>query len=316
MGKYLLPLMLCAALLCGCGKSEKKLKIGISVPAATHGWTGGVVWHAEQAKKRLESANKDVAVTVATSGSGAAQVNAIEQLMMQNPDALVILSQEPEPLDNVCKLAKQRGIYLVVVSNPLPSKAEDVFVNGDNTSLGEAAAVAMGNALGGKGDILVMEGVLCPINTERVNGFKKILKAKYPKIRILDSQPTDWNTEKGLKLMEKYLQKYAKVDGVWAGDDDVLIGALKAYKESKRKDVKVFVGGGGAKAIVRMVKEKDPLVKATVTYPPRMIETGADLALKGLRNNKKNPGAREIVVKSEVVTPANAEKHYFPDSLY
>ena len=105
MGKYLLPLMLCAALLCGCGKSEKKLKIGISVPAATHGWTGGVVWHAEQAKKRLESANKDVAVTVATSGSGAAQVNAIEQLMMQNPDALVILSQEPEPLDNVCKLA-------------------------------------------------------------------------------------------------------------------------------------------------------------------------------------------------------------------
>ena len=116
--------------------------------------------------------------------------------------------------------------------------------------------------------------------------------------------------------MEKYLQKYSKVDGIWAGDDDVLIGALKAYKESKRKDVKVFVGGGGAKAIVKMVKDKDPLVKATVTYPPRMIEIGADLALKGLRNNKKNPGAREIVVKSEVVTPANAAKHYFPDSLY
>jgi ribose transport system substrate-binding protein len=250
MGKLLIPFLLCAALFCGCGKSEKKLKIGISVPAATHGWTGGVVWHAEQAKKRLEAANKDVAVTVATSGSGAAQVNAIEQLMMQNPDALVILSQEPEPLDNVCKLAKQRGIYLVVVSNPLPSKAEDVFVNGDNTSLGEAAALALGNALKGKGDILVMEGVLCPINTERVYGFKKVLKAKYPKIRILDSQPTDWNTEKGLKLMEKYLQKYTKVDGVWAGDDDVLIGALKAYKESKRKDVKVFVGGGGSKAIV------------------------------------------------------------------
>ena len=97
---------------------------------------------------------------------------------------------------------------------------------------------------------------------------------------------------------------------------EMLIGALKAYKESKRKDVKVFVGGGGSKNIVKMVKDKDPLVKATVTYPPRMIETGADLALKGLRNNKKNPGAREVVVKSEVVTPANAEKHYFPDSLY
>jgi ribose transport system substrate-binding protein len=116
--------------------------------------------------------------------------------------------------------------------------------------------------------------------------------------------------------MEKYLQKYGKVDGVWAGDDDVLIGALKAYKESKRKDVQVFVGGGGSKTIVKMVKENDPLVKATVTYPPRMIETGADLALKGLRNNKKNLDAKEVVVKSEIVTSANADKHYFPDSLY
>ena len=71
-----------------------------------------------------------------------------------------------------------------------------------------------------------------------------------------------------------------------------------------------------AKAIVRMVKENDPLVKATVTYPPRMVEIGADLALKGLRDGKKNTGAREVVVKSEVVTPANAAKHYFPESLY
>ena len=71
MRKLLLPVMLCAILFCGCGKSEKKLQIGISVPAATHGWTGGVVWHAEQAKKRLEKDNADVSVTVATSGSGA-----------------------------------------------------------------------------------------------------------------------------------------------------------------------------------------------------------------------------------------------------
>ena len=80
--------------------------------------------------------------------------------------------------------------------------------------------------------------------------------------------------------------------------------------------MKVFVGGGGSKTIVKMVKDKDPLVKATVTYPPRMIEIGADLALQGLRNNKKNSGPREVVVKSEVVTPANADKHYFPQSLY
>ena len=175
-----------AADLCGCGTipEKKKLRIGISVPSATHGWTGGVVWSAERAEKSIEAANPDVDVMIATSANTAAQVDAIENLLMQNIDALVVLSQEPEPLDNVCRQAKTRGVYLVVVSNPLPSGAQDVFVNGDNASFGAAAGEAMGQALNGKGDILVLEGFLCPINTERVESFKKVLADKYPGIRI------------------------------------------------------------------------------------------------------------------------------------
>ncbi|MDD4816778.1 MAG: substrate-binding domain-containing protein [Victivallaceae bacterium] len=313
-------LLMAAALLilCGCGDSgEKKLRIGISVPSATHGWTGGVVWSAERAEKNIEAANPDVDVMIATSANTAAQVDAIENLLMQNIDALVVLSQEPEPLDNVCRQAKTRGVYLVVVSNPLPSGAQDVFVNGDNASFGAAAGEAMGQALNGKGDILVLEGFLCPINTERVESFKKVLADKYPGIRILDSQPTDWNTERGLKVMESYLQKYPKIDGVWAGDDDVLLGVLTAYAESKRTDVKAMVGGGGSRAIVRKVMDKDPVVKATVTYPPQMVEVGAAKALDGLRNGGKPVGGEvEIIVKSEVVTPDNAAAYYFPDSRY
>ena len=134
---------------------------------------------------------------------------------------------------------------------------------------------------------------------------------------FLDSQPTDWNTERGLKVMESYLQKYPKIDGVWAGDDDVLLGVLTAYAESKRTDVKAMVGGGGSKAIVRKVMDKDPVVKATVTYPPQMVEVGAARALDGLRNGGKPVnGEVEIIVKSEVVTPDNAAAYYFPDSRY
>jgi len=315
--KKLLAMLFAVALLCGCGESEKKLKIGISIPAATHGWTGGVVSSAENAKSAIEKENPDVEVVIATSNTAAGQVDAIETLLAQNIDALVVLSQEPEPLDRVCMRAKKSGVYLVIVSNPLPSNCQDVFVNGDNASFGYAAGIAMGEALLGEGDILVMEGYLCPINTERVENFKRALAESYPNIRILDSQPTDWNTEKGLKLMENYLQKYPKVDGVWAGDDDVLIGALKAYEESKRTDVKAMVGGGGGKVIVKKVMDNDPVVKATVTYPPQMVEVGAEKALKGLRNNKVTaPEDVEIIVKSEVVNPANAANYYFPDSRY
>lgn len=194
----------------------KKLKIGISVPSATHGWTGGVVWSANRAKKLLEKENKDVEVIVTTGATTAEQADRIENLIARKVDALVMLCQEPGPLTPVCERAKEQGIYLVIVSNPLLKPIHDHFVNGDNRSLGEAAAEAIGTLIEGKGDILVMEGIPCPINTDRVEGFKAVLAEKYPGIRIMESQPAWWNTEKGMNLMEVYLQKYKKIDAVSA----------------------------------------------------------------------------------------------------
>ncbi len=238
---FLLAALLLLGAGCGDG-SGKKLRIGISIPAATHGWTGGVVWSAERAKKNLEAENPDLQVIVTSSANTADQVNRIENLIARNVDALVVLAQEPGPISDICAKAARQGIFLVVVSNPLDQPVQDVFVNGDNRSFGAAAAKAMGRILEGKGDILMMEGVPCPINTDRVESFRETLSKEFPGIRILESQAAWWNTEKGLSLMENYLQKYPKIDAVWAGDDDVLVGALKAYEESGRKDVKAMIG--------------------------------------------------------------------------
>lgn len=303
-------------LVAGCGKdSGKKLRIGISIPAATHGWTGGVVWSAERAKKNLEAENPDLQVIVTSSANTADQVNRIENLIARNVDALVVLAQEPGPISDICAKAARQGIFLVVVSNPLDQPVQDVFVNGDNRSFGAAAAKAMGRILGGKGDILMMEGVPCPINTDRVESFRETLSKEFPGIRILESQAAWWNTEKGLSLMENYLQKYPKIDAVWAGDDDVLIGALKAYEESGRKDVKAMIGGGGSRKTVKRLLDGDPVVKATVTYSPRMLERGVEEALAGLRNGKK-AREKEVIIPSQIVTHENAKDHYFPDSVY
>ena len=50
----------CAAALfaaAGCGKKQDdgKIKVAISIPSADHGWTGGVVWWAEQVKREMEA---------------------------------------------------------------------------------------------------------------------------------------------------------------------------------------------------------------------------------------------------------------------
>jgi len=312
-------LFLCAgfaalAVLCGCGENEKTVRIGVSVPAADHGWSGGVVWNAEEAKFEIMRKYPGSEVIVVPAKDSADQVSGIENMLMRNVDALVLMSQDPVPLATVCKKAKDQGVFLVVVSNPVEGVQPDVFVKGDNRSMGIEAARAVGKSLEGKGEIVLMKGMPCPIDNDRVGGFKETLAKEYPDIKIIDEGDACWNAQKGQQLMEIFLQKHAKIDGVWAGDDDVLTGVLIAYEKSGRKDVKAFVGGGGSKVIVKKIADKDPLVKATVTYSPAMVRTGIDAAVDKLFLNK-TPEA-EISIKSEIVTPENAMNHYFENSPY
>ncbi len=202
----------------------------------------------------------------------------------------------------------------MVVDRGLTKPVADITVVGDNPGFGRAAAEAMAAKLGGKGDIVIMEGIPCQVNTDRVNGFRETL-AKYPGIRVLESQAANWDTEKGLKLMENFLQKYPKIDGLWTGDDDVLLGALKAYEESGRSDLRCCIGGAGAKTIVKRVLEGDPLVSFDVTYPPRMIEIGARHAADVLTGAPR-PAEKRLVIEAETISAANAKDFYFPDSIF
>lgn len=320
--KFVLSAMVLAAavLFCvSCGekgpaKEKDSVTVGVSIPAADHGWTGGIVWWAEQAKKEWEKKDPKVKIIISTAKDAAEQVDKIENLMVQDVDALVVLPQEPGPLTGVCSSAAGKGKYLVVVDRGLTKDVQNLLVAGDNSGFGKAAAVAIGRELKGKGDILIMEGIPCPVNSDRVNAFRAEMK-KHPGIRILESQSAYWDTEKGLKLMENFLQKYPKIDAVWVGDDDVLVGALKAYQESGRKDIKLIVGGGGNKLVVKKILDGDPVIPLTVTYPPKMIAIGIDHAVAGA---KKQPltTRKRVIIPSEIVDKSNAKQFYFPDSAY
>jgi ribose transport system substrate-binding protein len=308
-----------ALFLTGCGKTSQKQKakyrIGVSIPAATHGWSAGVIWHAEQVRNQLQKENPNAEIIITTCTDAADQVNRIENLMFRGVNALVIMAQEPEPIQNACEQAKKKGIYLVIVSNPLKERIEDVFVNGDNTEFGIAAAHAMGKELNGKGNIVVMEGYASPINTARITAFRKTLQKDYPNIKILDSRLAYYNSEKALALMENYLQKFknTQIDGVWAGDDDALLGALKACTEQKATNIRTIIGGGGSSKVVKMIMDGHPQVRTTVTYPPQIIVSGIKAALAGLEG-KQQP--KELTVPSKIVTKGNAANFYFPASNY
>ena len=174
-----LSALFCAALLLltGCGKKDDgKIRIGVSIPSADHGWTGGVVWWAEQTKKELERKDPKIEIILSTAKDSSEQVNKIENLMVQGIKALVVLPHEPAPLTGVCSQVKDRGIYLVVVDRGLQKNIQDLTVAGDNSEFGRRCAEEMVKRLNGKGNILIMEGVPCEVNTLRVKAFRNVMK--------------------------------------------------------------------------------------------------------------------------------------------
>ncbi len=307
---------LCCTLLCSCSREAAPAgkTIGISIPAADHGWTGGVVYWAQRAKADLEKADSAVKVVLAASKSSEEQASAVENMLVQGVDALVILPNEPSPLTPVCRQAAKQGVKLVVVDRGLDDASlATLSVVGDNPGFGRVSAERLVAALGGEGEVALMHGVLCQVDTDRVEAFKKVL-ADHPGIKLVDEGVSDWSTEKGLSLMEAFLQKHPKLDAVWTGDDDVLLGALQAYRESGRTDLKALLGGGGSKAVVKMVLDGDPLVTQTVTYPPRMIYVAAQRAADILAG--ETPAETPEIVPAEVIDASNAAANYFPDSAY
>ncbi len=293
-------------------------KIGVSLPTATHGYMGRVNWWVQKAVKDWEASNPDLEFLVVAADSVTKQAADIEDLMIKEIDALVCFPFDSS-LTAVIEKVYNAGIYTVVLDRGATKPVYDVYISNDDEGYTREGTKWIAEQLGGKGKLVIIEGIPSVINSIRVDTIKATA-AKYG-LEVLDSQPGMWNPEKALAVMENYLQKYPQIDAVYTADDDMMKGALQAYKESGRDDIKIFLGGGADKEILEMIMDdSNPLVKANVTYPPDCIATAVGLAVLGYNGQvfegfyqKKLP--IRIILAAELITKENAEQYYVADEL-
>lgn len=292
------------------GTEGKKFKIGISVPAADHGWTGGALYWATEASKKYP----EYEWTIETADTPSDQINDLDTLATKGIDALVILATESAPVTPKAKELKERGIFIVNVDRGFTEPVADVFMAGDNKAFGKMSADYMVEKLGGKGKILILRGIPSTVDTDRYEAAMEVFKAN-PGIEVLDAQPGMWNKDTAYKVTQSMLVKHPQVDAIWSSDDDMSEGVEQALKEAGRNKNIWMLGGGGKKEIVKRVMDGDPLYPALVTYPPSMTAQAVDKCVELLRNNKQVT-EKEILIKLDIITKDNAKDFYFPDSVY
>jgi ribose transport system substrate-binding protein len=315
-------LALAAAATCALGAVSgaraqgNNVNLGVAIPAATHSFTAGIVFWANEAKKDLEKAHPGLKVTVKTANGAPEQANQLQDLLTATKiNTLVIFPFESAALTKPVAQAKAKGVYVTVVDRGLTdTSAQDAYVSGDNTAFGRIPAEYLAKTLNGKGNIVALRGIPTTIDNERMDAFTAVMK-KYPDIKILDAKHGNWNRDEAFKVTQDYLTRFKQIDAVWAADDDMAVGVLKAIEEAKRKDIKIVFGGAGAKGMVKTLMDgTNPLIQANVSYSPKFMYDAIKLTGEARAKGQKLPAT--TIIPSVLITKANAKDYYFPNSPF
>lgn len=289
------------------GSGDGGPKIGMSFPAADHGWLGAVIQNAEDEAKEL-----GINYTITTAADPNQQTNDVEDLIAQEVDAIVLLPIESAALTPVADKVKEAGIPLIVVDRELESDAATVVVKGDNKGIGLGAGEYIAKQLGGEGKVVEIIGVPSSVTTLRSDGFREAIEGTG--IEIIASQAGEFQKEKSLQVMSNILQSESEIDAVYTHDDEMALGVLQAIKEAGRDDIKLVTGAGGIKEVYELIKEDNSIMKATFEYSPLMVKDAVNVALDIVNGN--TPDEKVIVRDAAQVTKENVDEFYNPDANY
>lgn len=282
---------------CNSGSSgSSDLKVGLSLSTLNNPF---FVQLKEGAQ--AEAKKEGVSLTVTDAQNDASQqANQIDNFTSQSVKSIIINPVDSDAAGPSVKAANNANIPVVAADRTVNKATVATTVASDNVAGGKLAAQTIAEALGGKGTILVLQGTAgTSAANERGQGFTEGLKA-YPNIKVVASQPADFDRTKGLDVTTNLLQAHPDITGVFAQNDEMALGAIKALGSKAGKTVKV-VGFDGTPDGLTAVKAGT--LFASVAQQPKLLgQLAVENAVKAAKGKKVDT---TVKVPVKVVTSAN-----------
>lgn len=218
----------------------------------------------------------------------------VEDLLVKGVDVLLINPTDSDAVASSVRAANRSKIPVVTLDRAANGGKVVSHVASDNVLGGEVAGNYIIEKLGGKGKVVELEGI--PGTTaarDRGEGFNKAIAGK---LEVVAKQSADFDRTKGLTVMENILQAQPEINAVFAHNDEMALGALKAIEASGRKNI-VVVGFDATDDAVAAVK--DGKLSATVAQKPAEIGAiGVEVADKII---KKEAVQENVPVALELI---------------
>ena len=242
---------------------------------------------------------------VVTDGHGdtARQIRDIEDLANMKVDILIASPRDTVLMTPVLTDVYNSGIPVLLVTRKTQNDAYTSFIAPDDAAIARDAARYLAQTLGGKGRILMLQGV--PTATTvitRTRAFEEELR-RFPGIKVVATKVGNYLRSDAIRAVEEVVQKGVRFDAIYAQSDSMAAGARIALREAGIDPRSVPTVGIDYIAEARQAI-RDGEQSASFVYPTCARETAA--AALAILNGKKVP--RHIVVQSKLVTRDNVDR--------
>jgi ribose transport system substrate-binding protein len=237
------------------------------------------------------------------------QTALVDEALGAKRDAIVFTPVDVKAMVPVVQKINAANVPLVNVSDRLAGGSAVAFIGTDDYSIALETARTLLKAMGGKGNLVVLEGPdTIPTAAGRLRGFKDALK-EFPDVKVVLSKNAMYARPAAADLLKTMLKLNPppQVDGVLAANDAMAFGAIEAFKEAKKK-LPLIAGINASKEAVEFIKSGEMLASGDYNG---LIEgcLGAEIAIRTLH---KQPVPKEVLAKTAVVDKSNYQAYEVP----
>ncbi|MCP3799467.1 substrate-binding domain-containing protein [Allokutzneria sp. A3M-2-11 16] len=227
----------------------------------------------------------------------ATQVNQVQTFTTQGVKAIIVNAVESDQATPAAKAAENAKIPVVAVDRAVNNAKIASQIASDNVAGGKLAAEALAKAIGGAGDVVVLQGTPgTSAARDRGQGFTEGIKASAG-VKVAAQQAADFDRSKGLEVTTSLLPTQAALKGLFAQNDEMALGAIKALAG---RDVKV-VGFDATEDGLAAIQAGT--MAATIAQQPR--ELGKLAVEQAVKAAKGEPVTAKVDVPVKVVTKEN-----------
>ncbi|MCZ9884344.1 substrate-binding domain-containing protein [Arthrobacter sp. B2a2-09] len=234
-------------------------------------------------------------------GDVSTQANQMQQYVNSKVNAIIIVPVQADSLQPQVAAAKAAGIPVIDVNTALSGADLTASVQPDDVAAGEQEATMMVDKLGGKGNVVVLEGPLgSSPQIGRGKGIQNVLD-KNPNIKVLAKDTANWKRDQAVNKMSNWISAFkGDINGVISQNDDMALGAIQALREAGVKGTPV-VGIDGIEDGLKAVQSGE-MIGTSLQHGTVELATGLAVAAKIARGESVN---KKPVYTMPAITAAN-----------